>query len=65
MARLGYGARGLIYFVMGLLAFLLAFVNIGNTADQQGAIVTIGRQPEGKILLWLVFIGLVCYSLWG
>jgi hypothetical protein len=65
MARLGYAARGLIYFVMGLLAFLLAFQKVGNTADQQGAIVTIGRQPEGRILLWLVLIGLICYSLWG
>ena len=65
MARLGYAARGLIYFVMGLLAFLLAFQKVGNTADQQGAIVMIGRQPEGRILLWLVLIGLICYSLWG
>jgi Domain of Unknown Function (DUF1206) len=65
MARLGYGACGLIYFVMGLLAILFAFGNGGKTADQQGAISTIGRQPEGRLLLWLVLIGLVCYSLWG
>lgn len=65
MARLGYAARGLIYFVMGLLAILYAFGNGGNTTDQQGAIATIGRQPEGRILLWLVLIGLVCYTLWS
>jgi len=65
MAHLGYAARGMIYFVMGLLALLLAFGNGGKTTDQQGAITTIGRQPEGRILLWLVLIGLVCYSLWG
>ena len=65
MARLGYAARGLIYFVMGLLALLLAFGNGGKTTDQQGAIATIGRQPEGRFLLWLVLIGLICYSLWG
>jgi hypothetical protein len=65
MARLGYAACGLIYFVMGLLAVLFAFGNGGKTADQQGAISTIGRQPEGRLLLWLVLIGLVCYSLWG
>lgn len=65
MARFGYAARGLIYFVIGLLAFLLAFGNGGKTTDQQGAIAMIGRQSEGRILLWLVLIGLVCYSLWG
>jgi len=47
MARLGYAARGLIYFVMGLLALLLAFQKGGKTTDQQGAIATIGAQLEG------------------
>lgn len=65
MARFGYGARGLIYFVMGLLAILLALGNGGKSTDQQGAIATIGGQPEGRILLWLILIGLICYSLWG
>ena len=65
MSHLGYAARGIIYFVMGLLALLLAFGNGGETTDQQGAIATIGSQPEGRILLWLVLIGLICYSLWG
>jgi len=65
MARLGYASCGLIYFVMGLLTILFAFGNGGKTADQQGAIAMIGRQPEGRFLLWLVLIGLVCYSLWG
>jgi hypothetical protein len=65
MARFGYAARGLIYFVMGLLAVLLAFGTGGKTTDQQGAIATIGSQMEGRILLWLVLIGLICYSLWG
>lgn len=65
MAQFGYAARGFIYFVMGLLALLLAFANGGQTTDQQGAIAAIGRQPEGRILLWLILIGLICYSLWG
>jgi hypothetical protein len=64
MARIGYAAHGLIYFVMGLLAIFFAFGKGGNTTDQQGAIATIGRLPEGRILLWLILIGLVCYILW-
>ena len=65
LARLGYAARGIIYFVIGLLAVLLAVGYGGKTTDQQGAISLIGTQPAGQILLGLVLIGLVCYSLWG
>ncbi|MBU3189588.1 DUF1206 domain-containing protein [Clostridium bowmanii] len=65
MARLGYATRGLIFFVIGLLAFLLAFRNGGKTTDQQGAIAAIGSQPGGRILLCIVLIGVICYSLWG
>jgi len=65
LARIGYATRGLIYFVIGLLTILLSFGYGGKTTDQQGAIAMIGKQPFGGLLLWLVLIGLVCYSLWG
>jgi len=65
MARVGYSTRGLIFLVMGILALLLAFGSGGKTTDQQGAIAMIGKQPEGKLLLWLVLIGLICYSSWA
>lgn len=65
MARVGFAARGFIFFVMGILALLLVFGNGGITTDQQGAIATIGKQTEGRVLLWLVLIGLICYSSWG
>ena len=65
LARFGYATRGLIYFVIGLLTILLAFRYVARATDQQGAIAMIGKQPLGRLLLWLVLIGLVCYSLWG
>jgi hypothetical protein len=65
LARIGYGARGLIYLVMGLLAIELAFGKSGSLQDQQGVIASIGQQPIGRILLGIVLIGLVGYSLWG
>lgn len=65
LTRLGYGVRGLIYIVMGLLAFNIALGKGGAPADQQGAIAAIGRQPAGMVLLWVVLLGLVSYSLWG
>jgi hypothetical protein len=65
MARLGYAARGLIYFTIGMLAVQLAIGAGGTAADQQGAIAVIGRQPFGRILLWVILVGLVSYALWG
>jgi hypothetical protein len=65
LARFGYATRGFIYFVIGFLTILLAFGYGAKTTDQQGAIAMIGKQPFGRQLLWLVLVGLVCYSLWG
>jgi hypothetical protein len=65
LARLGYGVRGLIYIVMGLLALDVALGKGGAVTDQQGAIAAIGRQPAGMVLLWVVLVGLVSYALWG
>jgi hypothetical protein len=65
LTRVGYGARGLIYFTMGLLALNVALGKGGAPTDQQGAIAAIGRQPAGLVLLWAILLGLVSYSLWG
>jgi hypothetical protein len=65
LTRVGYGARGLIYITMGLLAVGIALQRGGAPADQQGAIAAISRQPAGLILLWVVLVGLISYSLWG
>jgi Domain of Unknown Function (DUF1206) len=65
LTRVGYGARGLIYFTMGLLALNVSLGKGSGTTDQQGAISAIGRQPLGLILLWAILLGLVSYALWG
>jgi len=65
LARLGYGVRGLIYIMMGLLALNVVLGRGGAPTDQQGAIAAIGRQPAGMFLLWVILLGLISYSLWG
>lgn len=65
LTRIGYGARGLIYITMGLLAVDVALGKGGALASPQGAIAAIGKQPGGLILLWAVLLGLVSYALWG
>jgi uncharacterized protein DUF1206 len=65
LTRLGYIVRGLIYAVIGILAFQAAMTRGGAITDPQGAIATLGRTPFGAVLLYAVFIGLIGYALWG
>jgi hypothetical protein len=65
LTRLGYGVRGIIYIVMGLLAVRVALGKGGALASPQGAIAAIGKQPAGMILLWVILVGVISYSVWG
>ena len=63
LARLGYAAKGLVYFIVGFLAAQAAFGTGGRTTDTSGALTTIVTQPFGKFLLFLVTIGIIGYVL--
>ena len=64
LARLGYFAKGIVYFVIGLLALKAAY-GVGNPKIQpQDALNSLVTQPFGRVLLWIVAIGLVGYVLW-
>lgn len=65
LIRLGYVARGLTWGVIGLLAFQVAVGSGGKLTDQQGAIAAVGSTPVGKILLYVMLLGLAGYALWG
>ena len=65
LTRMGYGARGLIYIVIGILAIQVALGVSRKLQDQQGALASIGQQLIGRIFLGIVLIGLVGYALWG
>jgi hypothetical protein len=65
LTRLGYGVRGLIYVIMGLLAVQVALGKGGALASPQGAIAAIGKQPAGMVFLWVVLVGLIAYAVWG
>lgn len=64
LARFGFAAKGIVYFVVGLLAAQAAFTTGGRTTDTSGALATIVNQPFGNFLLALITIGLVGYVLW-
>jgi Domain of Unknown Function (DUF1206) len=63
-ARVGLAARGLVYVLIGILAFQIAFVDRAERADQKGAFQTLAQNGFGKLVLWLVIIGFVGYGVW-
>lgn len=64
LARLGYGAKGVVYLIIGWLAVQVAIGTGGKTTDQRGALQIIAEQPFGKFLLALVIIGLIGFAIW-
>jgi hypothetical protein len=64
LARAGYAARGIIYALIGLLAFRLAAGTGSTRPSQQGAMQKIAHQPFGHALLLVTAIGLGGYAIW-
>lgn len=67
IAQAGLIAKGIVYTVLGLMAFMAAF-QIGNqSAENTGkedVFSTIEKQTGGQIMLAVLGLGLLCYSLW-
>ncbi|MEZ0327538.1 MAG: DUF1206 domain-containing protein [Fimbriimonas sp.] len=61
--RVGYAAKGVLYGLMGALAFLAATGNGGKTTDKRGVINTIADQPFGSALLIILGVCLAGYAL--
>ena len=64
LARFGYAAKGVVYVLVGFLAFQAAFNWGGKITGTQGAFQTIASGPFGKVLLFLVAVGLLGYVVW-
>ena len=64
VAKAGYCARGVVYFMIGGLALMVALGMGGKTTDTKGAISTLLEQPFGWFLLITLIIGLIGYVGW-
>jgi hypothetical protein len=64
LARVGLAARGLVYVLIAVLAFQVAFGGRGERADQQGAFQALAQNGWGKFLLWVVVVGFFGYAAW-
>ena len=66
-AKFGLVAKGIVYLLLGIFAFMAAFhlggQSPGNT-DKRGVFNFIQEQTGGQILLGLVALGLASYAIW-
>jgi len=67
IAQAGLVAKGIVYCLLGLLAFMAAFNLNGqsaNKADTAGVFDFIYKQTGGQIMLGIVALGLFSYAVW-
>jgi heme/copper-type cytochrome/quinol oxidase subunit 2 len=67
IARVGLVSKGIVYVILGALAFMAAFELAGQSnekASRTGVFDFIKDFPGGIWLLMLLAAGLLCYSIW-
>ena len=66
MARIGFAAKGLIYIIIGYLAFKIVIGIGGQTAGMKDVLKTIAKQsqPFGNIILSIIALGLIAHAYW-
>lgn len=63
-ARIGYGAKGAVYGLIGALALQQAVGRGGEITGTREALEHIGSAPFGQALLWAMVVGLAGYVFW-
>ncbi len=67
IAQAGLLAKGIVYCLLGVLAFMAAFNLAGqstNNTDKEGVFSFIQKQAGGQIMVAIIALGLLCYCLW-
>ena len=63
LGRIGYAFKGVLYFLLGVLAFQAARGG-GDAEGQRGVLRTVADSSFGGVLLTVLAIGLAAYALW-
>ena len=66
LARVGLLAYGVLHVLIGWLAARIAWSAQPGTedADQTGALQTVAGSPGGRVLLWVIGLGMLALALW-
>jgi hypothetical protein len=62
--RVGMVAYGVVHLVIAWLAIQLALGNNSGKASRNGALHQLAQQPFGRVVVWVVAIGMVCLVVW-
>ncbi len=66
LAQVGLTAKGILYCLLGILAFMAAFElgSATHSISRKGVLSFIEKLVIGRVLLGLEAMGLACYSIW-
>jgi hypothetical protein len=64
LARLGYAVNGLLHVLIGAIALSVASGVGGGEADQSGALGQLAATLGGRLMLWIVVVGLAALGVW-
>jgi hypothetical protein len=64
MARAGYGARGIVYLIVGGLALLAALDVRNRVVGTRGALRSLADEPSGPILIGTMAAGFLGFAVW-
>jgi hypothetical protein len=64
LARIGFGAKGVVYLLLGGFALAFAFGGGGEITDAPGAVARLLREPYGRLSIGALAVGLALYSGW-
>jgi hypothetical protein len=64
LARVGFAAKAVLYFVVGVLALRAALGDGGGTTGSRGALTTLLGQQFGPVILVVIAAGLFGYAAW-
>lgn len=63
LARIGYAAKGVVYVLIGWLAFRAAAA-VGEPEGATGALARLADEPGGRLMLYAIALGLLCHVAW-
>jgi hypothetical protein len=64
VTRIGFGAKGIVTILVGVLALRFALRRGGEITGQQGAVELVLREPFGRLMLAVLAVGLAAYAVW-